>query len=248
MKLFVTGAAGFIGSNYARLVLGTTDDQVTVFDALTYAGNRENLADLAEDPRFRFVHGDICDRDAVAGGHGRPRRRRPLRGREPRRPLHREPGRLRPHQLLGHQRAVPGGPAGRGEPVPPHLDRRGLRLHRGGLVHRGRRARAPLPVLRLQGRERPHRPQPPHHPRPAGDRHAVLQQLRALPVPGEGHPALRHQPVRRPHGAALRRRREHPRLVLRGRQLRGGRPGAAHRRGRARSTTSAPGTRSPTGS
>ena len=65
MKLFVTGAAGFIGSNYARLVLGSTDDEVTVFDALTYAGNRDNLADLEGDARLRFVHGDICDRDAV---------------------------------------------------------------------------------------------------------------------------------------------------------------------------------------
>ena len=65
MKLFVTGAAGFIGSNYVRLVLQSTDDEVTVFDALTYAGNRENLADLEDDPRFRFVHGDICDRAAV---------------------------------------------------------------------------------------------------------------------------------------------------------------------------------------
>lgn len=66
MRLFVTGAAGFIGSNYARHVLSTTDDSVTVFDALTYAGNRENLADLEGDPRFNFVHGDICDRSAVA--------------------------------------------------------------------------------------------------------------------------------------------------------------------------------------
>ncbi|MHB1138059.1 MAG: dTDP-glucose 4,6-dehydratase [Microthrixaceae bacterium] len=65
MRLFITGAAGFIGSNYARHVLATTDDEVTVFDALTYAGNRENLADLESDPRFTFVHGDICDRDAV---------------------------------------------------------------------------------------------------------------------------------------------------------------------------------------
>jgi dTDP-glucose 4,6-dehydratase len=65
MKLFVTGAAGFIGSNYARLVLSESDDEVTVFDALTYAGRRENLADLVPQGRFRFVHGDICDRDAV---------------------------------------------------------------------------------------------------------------------------------------------------------------------------------------
>jgi dTDP-glucose 4,6-dehydratase len=74
MKLFVTGAAGFIGSNYVRHVLATTDDEVTVFDALTYAGNRATLADLEDDPRFSFVHGDICDRDAVRAamtGHDR---------------------------------------------------------------------------------------------------------------------------------------------------------------------------------
>lgn len=65
MKLFVTGGAGFIGSNYVRLVLGTTDDEVTVYDALTYAGNLENLAGLDADPRFSFVKGDICDREAV---------------------------------------------------------------------------------------------------------------------------------------------------------------------------------------
>lgn len=65
MKLFVTGGAGFIGSNYARHVLATTDDHVTVYDALTYAGNRDSLRDLDDDPRFAFVHGDVCDRDAV---------------------------------------------------------------------------------------------------------------------------------------------------------------------------------------
>src|SRR5215204_5896980 len=65
MRLFVTGAAGFIGSNYVRHVLGATDDHVTVFDALTYAGNLDNLAGLDEDPRFTFVKGDITDRDAV---------------------------------------------------------------------------------------------------------------------------------------------------------------------------------------
>jgi len=66
MKLFVTGAAGFIGSNYVRHVLATTDDEVTVYDALTYAGNLSSLADVADDPRYSFVQGDICDREAVA--------------------------------------------------------------------------------------------------------------------------------------------------------------------------------------
>ena len=66
MKLFVTGGAGFIGSNYVRHVLATSDDEVTVFDALTYAGNLSSLADVAGDPRYAFVQGDICDRQAVA--------------------------------------------------------------------------------------------------------------------------------------------------------------------------------------
>lgn len=63
MKLFVTGGAGFIGSNYVRGLLagtwGASSDTVTVFDALTYAGNLENLSTVKEHPRFRFVQGDI---------------------------------------------------------------------------------------------------------------------------------------------------------------------------------------------
>ena len=66
MKLFITGGAGFIGSNYVRHVLANSDDEVTVFDALTYAGNLSSLADVADDSRYSFVQGDICDREAVA--------------------------------------------------------------------------------------------------------------------------------------------------------------------------------------
>ncbi|MFP5375642.1 MAG: dTDP-glucose 4,6-dehydratase [Acidimicrobiia bacterium] len=65
MRLLVTGGAGFIGSNYVRHVLATTDDEVTVFDLLTYAGNLATLADVEDDPRYRFVKGDVCDREAV---------------------------------------------------------------------------------------------------------------------------------------------------------------------------------------
>ena len=65
MNLFVTGAAGFIGSNYVRHVLATSDDSVTVFDALTYAGNLSTLDDVIGDPRVTFVQGDICDRQEV---------------------------------------------------------------------------------------------------------------------------------------------------------------------------------------
>ena len=66
MKQFVTGAAGFIGSNYLRYVLDNTDDEVTVFDSLTYAGNLSTLKDVDDNPRFRFVRGNICDPTAVA--------------------------------------------------------------------------------------------------------------------------------------------------------------------------------------
>ncbi|HSH23883.1 MAG TPA: dTDP-glucose 4,6-dehydratase [Acidimicrobiales bacterium] len=65
MRLFVTGGAGFIGSNFVRRALERSDDEVTVFDALTYAGNPANLAGLDADPRYRFVKGDVVDREAV---------------------------------------------------------------------------------------------------------------------------------------------------------------------------------------
>lgn len=64
MKLFVTGAAGFIGSNYVRWVLANSDHEITVFDKLTYAGNLDNISDVL-GARCRFVQGDICDQAAV---------------------------------------------------------------------------------------------------------------------------------------------------------------------------------------
>jgi dTDP-glucose 4,6-dehydratase len=62
VRLLVTGGAGFIGSAFIRLLLGT-DRAVAILnlDKLTYAGNLENLEALAGDPRYRFVRGDICD-------------------------------------------------------------------------------------------------------------------------------------------------------------------------------------------
>jgi len=65
-SILITGGAGFIGSNFVRFMLEKYNDyEIIVLDALTYAGNRENLADLENDKRFSFVHGDIRDEKVV---------------------------------------------------------------------------------------------------------------------------------------------------------------------------------------
>ena len=67
MRLLVTGAAGFIGTNLVRHALGKKGvRRLVAVDLLTYAGNYANLADLETDPRFRFVRADIADREAMA--------------------------------------------------------------------------------------------------------------------------------------------------------------------------------------
>jgi dTDP-glucose 4,6-dehydratase len=66
MRLLVTGGSGFIGSNFIRWVLTEHPEDVVVnLDKLTYAGNPANLADVEQDPRYSFVHGDIGDADLV---------------------------------------------------------------------------------------------------------------------------------------------------------------------------------------
>jgi dTDP-glucose 4,6-dehydratase len=66
MKIFVTGGAGFIGSNFIRHVLALGKGyRIVNFDKLTYAGNLANLESVAENPNYSFVKGDICDAAAV---------------------------------------------------------------------------------------------------------------------------------------------------------------------------------------
>lgn len=66
MNVIVTGGAGFIGSNFISYMLRTySDDRIICLDKLTYAGNLSSLQSVMDNPRFRFVKGDICDRTAV---------------------------------------------------------------------------------------------------------------------------------------------------------------------------------------
>ena len=64
--LLVTGAAGFIGSALVRHLIGATDHHVVSYDALTYAGDRDNLAHASDHPRHTFVHADINDTESLA--------------------------------------------------------------------------------------------------------------------------------------------------------------------------------------
>ena len=66
MKFLITGGAGFIGSNYCHYVVNKyPEDQFVCLDALTYAGNYNNIKSLEDKPNFKFVHGDITDRELV---------------------------------------------------------------------------------------------------------------------------------------------------------------------------------------
>jgi dTDP-glucose 4,6-dehydratase len=70
VRILVTGGAGFIGSNFVRMALsgklqGLEEAEITVLDALTYSGTLTNLLEVADSPRYRFIHGDIRHEDSV---------------------------------------------------------------------------------------------------------------------------------------------------------------------------------------
>lgn len=66
MRILVTGGAGFIGSNFVRMLIKESYvDHITVLDSLTYAGRLENLKELMDRRNFRFIKGDVCDESLV---------------------------------------------------------------------------------------------------------------------------------------------------------------------------------------
>ncbi|HDZ17497.1 MAG TPA: dTDP-glucose 4,6-dehydratase [archaeon] len=64
-KLFITGGCGFIGSNFIRFIIKNTNYEIINYDALTYAGNEENLQDIKDSSRYFFIKGNICDKNLV---------------------------------------------------------------------------------------------------------------------------------------------------------------------------------------
>ena len=241
VEVLVTGGAGFIGSNFVRHALEAHPDwHITTLDKLTYAGRMETLKDVIEHPRHRFVQGDIADAQVAA-------------------PLVKasnivvnfaaethvdrsilEAGEFIKTDIIGTfvlLEAARTAPALRA--LRADFDRRGLRKRRGGVERRDRRTAAAKPVLGEQGRRRSPRLQLLGHIRRSRDDYESIEQLRAVPVPGESDSALHHQRDRQHPGAALWCGPEHSRLDARdgslprdrrGDRARKGRRGLQHRR------------------
>ena len=172
-------------------------------------------ADVAGDPRFAFVHGDIADRDAVRAVFARAPARRAVvnfAAETPRRPLDRRPARLRADQRRRHLRAARGG-------APSLADARRRARERFRFLHvstdevygtlgaDGRvlgddALRAQLALRRLEGRRRPPGARLPRDLRAAGAAHQLLEQLRPVPVPREADPA--DDPERRSRASRCR--------------------------------------------
>ena len=200
--------AGFIGSNFVRhWVNEHPGDGVVALDLLTYAGNRDNLADV--DDRITFVEGDIGDLDLVAAV------------------LEREtidvivnfaaeshnslavldPGRFLRTNVLGTQTLLEAA-RDRGVARFHHVSTcevyGDLALDDPGRVHRGLALPAAHAVQRVEGGGRPRRARVPRDLRAADHDLELLEQLRAVPVPGEGGPVLHHARARRQAAPALR--------------------------------------------
>ena len=216
--VLVTGGAGFIGSNFVRHLRRERPDWTVVnLDKLTYAGNLESLADLREDDKHVFVRGDIADAELVTRlceRYGVDTRAQCLRGDE------------RFRNASAPRRRAPRA----GEAIRAGEHGRGVRIARCGRpLLRDVGAEAVVALLGVESGGRSARARVPPHVRPRCGGDALLEQLRAVPVPREAHSADDRQRARGEEAAGLRRRPPRARLDPRRGSLR-----RAARGGRAR--------------
>ena len=252
-SILVTGGAGFIGSNFVLQWIEKAGTPLVNLDALTYAGNAENLESLKGDARHHFVRGDIGDADQVATllREHRPSAHRPFRRREPRRPLDRRSRRFHPDQCAGHVQSCWSRPRRYWRQLDPAArDRRSAfctcrrmrstaRWDRTIRLLRDDGLRAEQPLCRVEGVHRITGARlPPHLRLPVAD-HQLLEQLRSVSVSGEVDPADDSECARGQAAAGLWRRPERARLALRGGSLRRDSRRAGARAAWARPTTSA---------
>ena len=226
--ILITGGAGFIGSHVVRLfVTKYPDYRIVNLDKLTYAGNLANLRDIEDSPNYVFEKGDICDLDMLralfgqydidgvihlaAESHVDRSIRDPF--------TFARTNVMGTLSLLEAAREYWDGRVG-GQIVLPHLHRRGVRgagadpsrgrccgrgerrrALRRGVLHRRDEVRAAQPLLGFESLVRPLRASLPRHVRDADAGDQLFEQLRALPIPGEAHPAV-HQQYPPPKAAA----------------------------------------------
>ena len=240
--ILITGGAGFIGSHVVRLfVTKYPDYRIVNLDKLTYAGNLANLRDIEERPNYTFVRGDICDFEAMrelfrqygidgvihlaAESHVDRSIRDPftfartnVMGTLSLLEAAREhwngnwAGKLFYHistdEVYGALELTR--PAG----DPAGCESGGGPFGRG-VLHRGDEVRPAQPLLGVEGFVGPLRAGLPRHVRHADAGYELLEQLRALPVPGEADSAVHQQHPPPKAAARVRPRGERPRLALR---------------------------------
>ena len=243
MRLLVTGGAGFIGSNFVHYWLEQhPDDHVVVYDLLTYAGNRQNVATVEE--RIVFVQGDICDRelaeatlreekiDTVVNFAAESHNSLAVV----------DPTRFFRTNVLGTQTLLEAARAAGTERF-HHVSTcevyGDLALDSDEVFTEESPYRPQDAVQRVEGRGGSRGPRVLRDLRPPCHDHQLLEQLRRLSVPRKGAPALHDERARRRAAPHVRLDAEQARVAARPRPLLGDRPRTPPRASRARRTTSA---------